>query len=44
VSKYDREASKMEQTWPTRGCCAIKKEKENTLSIISEMYEDLTLL
>ena len=44
MSECDREASKTGQTWPTRGCCAMEKEKENTVSIISKMYEALTLL
>jgi len=44
MSEGDREASKMGQTWPTKGCFAVEKEKENTFSIIPEMYEDLILL
>jgi hypothetical protein len=44
VSECDGEASKMGRTWPTRGYCAMEKEKENTLSIISEMYDDLSWL
>jgi hypothetical protein len=43
VYEWDLEASKMGLTCPT-GCCAMEKEKENTFSIIPEMYVDLTLL
>jgi hypothetical protein len=36
VSECDHEASKMRRTWPTRGCCAMEKEKEKTLAIVAE--------
>jgi hypothetical protein len=34
VSEYDREASVMRRTWPTRGCCATEK---NNISIVSRI-------